>query len=333
MKKLFIFLFIFPLFVLASQPLPFNLTYPNVTTSSKIKEQNYDRVTIYIKGEGNRHFYGHLWEQKFKYPKFENNTHKKALKEFIRKSLNLKTSDITSADYVHFSADGKEYWLKFSLYHSSYSYKLLRVEDYVKRISFDESIAYKLDKKFIRRHGKVEIPKNIAIAHIKDYAIERYTYHKYDEQTLRYDKKSIVHKGKFWKIDFTTLKKDKNSHRYALAHDYTAKILKLGATILKDEDNGMLFRLPYKNAINYIKINSYNSKFSLSILQEEAFKQSLILTPDAIKEELDKTGKITLDGIFFEFNKATLKAESQKAILTTVALMQRYEDLILTVNG
>jgi len=95
----------------------------------------------------------------------------------------------------------------------------------------------------------------------------------------------------------------------------------------------MLFRLDYNDTVNYIKFNSYNRTFSISILQEESFKQSLILTPDAIKEELDKTGKITLEGISFDFNKATLKPKSKKAILSTVALMERYKDLILTVNG
>ncbi len=186
-----------------------------------------------------------------------------------------------------------------SLFSTSYKYKLLRVEDYKPSVSFDDTLAYVLDKKFTRRHGDVKIPKHIAIPHIKDYAIDRYTYHKYDEKKLRYNKKATIHKGKFWKIDFVNVGKDKNSHRYSMAHDYTAKILELGATILKDEDNGMLFRLERNNAINYITINSYNRKISVSVLQEEAFSQSLILTPDAIKEELDKTGKITLDGIFF----------------------------------
>lgn len=40
-----------------------------------------------------------------------------------------------------------------------------------------------------------------------------------------------------------------------------------------------------------------------------------------------------MDGIYFDFNKATLKTESDKAILSTAALMQTYSDLVLSVHG
>jgi len=322
-----------PLFLWASEPLPFNLTYPTVTKTSKLKEQEYGKLQFYIKAEGYKNVYGHTWKQKFNYPKFENGAHKKAVKEFVIKSLGLKANDIDKNNYGHFNIDGKEYWLKLSTFATSYSYELLRVENYPEMVTFDNSIPYELDKKFKRRHGDVNITKNIAIPHVKGYAIERYDYHKYDEFTFYYDKKAHIHKGQFYKIDFNNVGKDTNSHRYDIAHDYTAKILKMGATVLKDEDNNMLFKLDDNGSINIIKFSAYDRTFSLTIIEEEPFVQSLVLTPDAIKEELDKEGKITLDGIYFDFNKATLKPESKKAILSTVALMQRYSDLVLSVHG
>ena len=109
--------------------------------------------------------------------------------------------------------------------------------------------------------------------------------------------------------------------------------MQLGATILEDEDNTIQFRLERDGAVNIIKFGADSNRFSIQIIQEEAFKQSLVLSPDAIKSELDQNGKVTLDGIYFDFNKATLKTESNKAILSTVALMQRYPDLVLAVHG
>ncbi|MEA2110576.1 MAG: OmpA family protein [Campylobacterota bacterium] len=317
----------------ASKSLPFELTYPTVTKTQKLKQERYGKLQFYFKGEGYRSAYGHIWKQKFNYPKFENGTHKKVVRDFFIQSLTIKPSEINADNYGHFTKDDKEYWLKLNTYATSYNYELLEVADFPKMVSFDNNISYKLDKQLMRKYGKVEIPKNIAIAHVKDYAIERYSYKRYNEHTFYYNKKAHIHKGKFWKLDFRNSGTDKNSHRYAIAHDYKAKILELDATILKDEDNNILFRLEHNNAINYIYLSVYNKTFSLTIIEEEAFKQSLILTPDAIKAELDKTGKITLDGIFFDFNKATLKPESKKAILSAVALMQRYGDLVLLVHG
>ncbi len=101
--------------LLIAESLPFNLTYPSVTKSSKIKEQSYDRLNVYIKGEGNKRLYGHIWEQDFKYPKFENGTYKKALKDFMAKSLNIKPAEFGSSDYAHFKVNDKEYWIQLSL--------------------------------------------------------------------------------------------------------------------------------------------------------------------------------------------------------------------------
>jgi len=332
-KTLLMLLLRSPLLLIASEPLPFNLTYPTVTKTSKLKQQEYDKFYVYIKGEGNKYIYGHTWKQDFKYSKFENATYQKAVRDFMTQALELNASQMNKNNYAHFSKADNEYWLKFSPYVSSYSYELVRVEDYPKSITFDNNISYKLHKLFLRRHGKVDIPKNIAIAHVKGYAIDDYSYNRYNEYTFYYNKKAHIHKGKFWKLNFRNSGNDKNSHRYAIAHDYTAKILKLGATVLKDEDNNMLFKLDQNGTVNYIKLESYDRTFSLTIIQEEPFIQSLVLTPDTIKAELDKTGKITLEGIYFDFNKATLKPSSKKAILSTVALMQKYSDLVLSVNG
>nr|WP_320012465.1 OmpA family protein [uncultured Desulfobulbus sp.] len=112
------------------------------------------------------------------------------------------------------------------------------------------------------------------------------------------------------------------------AHDYKTKLAEMGK-ILEDKDDSFVFR----HDDTVAKFSSYNTSFSLEIIQKEAFKQALILTPDAIKTKLDKSGKITLEGIYFDFDKATLKPASRKAILSVVALMQRYPDLILSING
>lgn len=336
MKTFFSFVIIlmmFPFTIWAAQPLPFNLTYPTVTKTLKLKQQNYDKLDVYIKGKGYQSFYGQTWEQGFKYPKFSNNTHQKAVRDFVAKSIKIKSSDISKDNFAHFYKGDKEYWLKLSIYTTSYSYLLLQVTDYPKAVTLDSNAKYAYTKKYKKRFGEVPFANNIAIPHVKDYTINRVVYKSYDEKTFYYDRKGHLHKGKFWQIDFSKITKDKNSQRYSIAHDYKAKMLKTGATILKDEDNTLHFKLENNSVINIIKFGGGNSSFSITIIQEEPFKQSLVLTPDSIKTQLDKEGKITLDGIYFDFNKATLKPESNKAILSTVALMQSYPDLVLAVHG
>ncbi len=321
------------IFIFVSESFAFDLTYPTATNASEVEEERYDKLEIWVEGQGYISVYGHTWKQNFKYPKFEDGKHNEAIKAFIVKSLKIKPAEINSENYGNFTIDGKEYWLKLSTFSASYSYVLLRVEDYPETVTLDGDASHIFTEGHTKRHGKVGFAPNIAIPLVNDFAISSVTYKKYDEYTFYYNRKANLHKGKFWNINFDRNSEDTSSCRYAIPHDYKDKLLQSGATILEDEDNTVQFRLEQNGTINIIKFGADNNRFSVQIIQEEPFKQSLVLSPDKIKSELDKNGKITLDGIYFDFNKATLKPVSNKAILSTVALMQRYTDLIISIHG
>lgn len=328
-----VFFSLISIFIFASEPFAFDLTYPTATNASELEEELYDKLEIWVDGQGYIPVYGHTWEQDFTYPQFEDGKHNETIKAFIVESLEIKPSEINSENYGHFTIDGNEYWLKLSTSAASYSYVLLRVEDYPKSVTLDNDANHIFTESYTKRYGKVGFAPNIAVPLVKDFAISSVTYKKYDEHTFFYNRKANLHKGKFWSINFERNNADTSSCRYAIPHDYKDTLLKSGATILEDEDNTIHFRLEQNGTVNIIKFGADSNRFSIQIIQEEPFKQSLVLSPDKIKSELDKNGKITLDGIYFDFNKATLKPESNKAILSTVALMQRYTDLVISIHG
>ena len=80
-------------------------------------------------------------------------------------------------------------------------------------------------------------------------------------------------------------------------------------------------------------VNCYDSSFQIKLVEIQAFDQSLVLSPDKLKLELDTTGQVTLEGIFFDTDKATLKPESNRALTAAGALMRQYPDLVLEVQG
>ncbi len=321
-----------PFLLWASEPLPFELTYPTVTKSSDIEEQNYDKLAVWIDGEGYHSSYGHTWEQELTYPEFSDNSYKQAVRTFIAKNLQIEPTAISKDGYGHMNVDGKEYWIRLSINSDSYSYILQRVEAAADSVSFDSNTSYAYTDAYKKRFGEVAFAKNSVLPHVKEYAISSVKYKKYDEHTFYYDG-GHLHKGEYWSLDYKKSTKEPNSDRYSIAHDYKKKLLGLGASVLEDKDNTIKFRFEEDGQVNIIEFGGSDSGFSITIIREESFKQSLVLTPDSIKSALDKEGKVTLDGIYFDFNKATLKAESDKAILSTAALMQTYSDLLLSVHG
>ncbi len=320
----YLFLFLVPFFLWAFE-LP-DLTYPGASPSSKLKHERYDKLEYYVKGEGYKKVYGETHTQDFKNPDSIGKDYEQKVKAFVAKQLGIDVTAFTKNGYARFEKPDGTYYLKLDTYANSYSYTLLHVTPCPKIITLPAKAPYRMEKRVF------DIPENPLIPDAAGFAIRRAKYVDYDEVTWYYKhngENKHVHKGRYWKIDFAKTVQDEDSYRYILAHDYKRHLASMGAEILEDEDNSFYFKMGNTIA----KFAGYNGTFSLQIIQEEAFKQSLVLTPDAIKVELDKAGKVTLDGIYFDFDKATLKSESQKAILSTVALLERYPDLTLSIHG
>ncbi len=319
-KLILIFLIlIIPTF--ASGQIP-NLTHPSSQPDSKLSHELYDKMEFYTRETGYLNFYGESWEQDFDHPEFPDGNFDTVIKEFFAAQLGFDPK-LFADDGTHYQKDGSDYYLKLSTYAVSYSYQLLKVTPFPSVISFPTENNYPL------RDGVKKVPWNELIPNAEGFVMTGAKYVNYDEVVYFYDRKALEHKGHYWNLDFSLVAADENSYRYITAHDYKAKILEKGGIILDDEDNRFVCKLGGSIA----EYSSYNGTFSLKIIEEEEFSQSLVLTPDKIKTELDKTGKITLDGIYFDFNKATLKPESRKAILSTVSLQERYTDLVLAVHG
>jgi OmpA-OmpF porin, OOP family len=316
-----LFLLLVPFFLWAFE-LP-DLTYPGASPSSKLKHERYDRLEYYVKGEGYKKVYGETHAQDFKHPDSIGKDYEQKVKAFVAKQLGIDVA-LFDGRFAHFEKDGESYYLQVASYNRSYSYVLLHVAPCPDVVTLPVEGNYDLTPS-----KTLSFPKHPLLPNVKGFVISSAKYFTFDEATFYYDKGGHKHEGQYWNIDYKKTADDSDSYRYIVANDYKKKLFSLGGTILKDEDNSFTFRLGDSIA----KFAGYNGTFSLQIIQEEAFKQSLVLTPDAIKVELDKAGKVTLDGIYFDFDKATLKSESQKAILSTVALLERYPDLTLSIHG
>ncbi len=194
--------------------------------------------------------------------------------------------------------------------------------------------AYLFTEKYRKRFKDKTFPKNSAIASADGFAINRVDYKNYNESVFYYEKKPHTHKGQYWKIDFNkTIKNDEFDYRYIIIDNYKNEILKHGGSVLELKGSTGVFKIKDQDSELIINLSADSNSFSITIIKEEVFKQSLVLSPDKIKSELDKNGKITLNGIYFDYDKPTLKKESDKAILSTVALMEKYPDLVLAVHG
>lgn len=78
--------------------------------------------------------------------------------------------------------------------------------------------------------------------------------------------------------------------------------------------------------------NSYGA-YGLTIVQKDAMAQEITANADAFANGLKTTGHITVEGIYFDTGKASLKPESQQAIGEVVKLLKSDAGLKVFVVG
>ena len=193
MKTLIILLMPFLLWALES--LSYNFNYPNATKNSKLKHELYDKLEFYLKGKGYIKYYGEVYSQSFKHNTKLKGDYTQPIEAFFAKELGFDMA-IFKNGYATFTKKDATYYLKLDTYAYTYSYKLLHVSDYHHIITLPAKQEYSF------KNRTFDIPKHPLIPDVKGFAISRAKYFDYDEQTIYYDRKANLLKGKLWQLEF-----------------------------------------------------------------------------------------------------------------------------------
>lgn len=164
-----------------------------------------------------------------------------------------------------------------------------------------------------------------------------YTFTVMDPETKKVTKTTV--RGKFWDLLYTLYDSDGNWDRshtpLEYRENYKAAALEKGGTVLYDKDTTLVFTLPNddggKTWVHFYVTNG--SQQYLRIIEEAGFKKSLTFGPAEMKAALDAEGRVQLNDILFDLDKATLQSESTKQLQNVVTLLKENPDLNLEVQG
>lgn len=147
-------------------------------------------------------------------------------------------------------------------------------------------------------------------------------------------------KGEYWKLYYQALdsngKMRKDISAVEFLENYKAAALEKGGKIIWEDRRNVVFTLPRSDGgITWCqaRANPRQGQQYLDIINEKPFKKSLTFGPAQMKAALDKDGRISLYGITFDFDKATLKKESLKELANVLTLLQANPDLTLEIQG
>ena len=165
-----------------------------------------------------------------------------------------------------------------------------------------------------------------------------FTFRITDVKTGKEGKKTV--QGKFWTLtyrlrDATGRFNDKSHSILEYRENYKQAALEKGGSVLYEKEGYLTFTLPGDDGgTTWCEVHIWNfSQQDLRIIEEKGFAKSLTFGPAEMKAALDTDGRVSLYGILFDVDKATLKPESEKQLQHVVILMKDYPDLKLQVQG
>ena len=309
-----------------AEPFPFSFTFEQV---SKVKEKQLEYGML---KELKEQHYGVFWQQEYSFAgKLENTVRFEQMAEKIRTALQKPGLAFNRWGYAHFEQAGSQYVLLLKAYQTSAQLSVLQLASYTPFLHLGAP-QWNLEKKLSQKG--VDAPLLSIAPSAAEIQVKRLVYKNYEEQVFRAKKASLEAKGAYWLLEYGLKKYTKiNSLRYRATHNYRQLLEQEGATIFMGGDSAFLFELNDQDKHYVGRFEGYDNSMKLQVVEEEPFHQSLVLSPDKLKAALELDGKVTLEGIYFDTDKATLKAESSRAILAAASLMLHYPDLVLEVQG
>lgn len=124
-----------------------------------------------------------------------------------------------------------------------------------------------------------------------------------------------------------------------IARNYQNAIKKLGGEILYDGPSlkatydRTTLRLKKDGKETWAEILVRGGSYYLTIVERQSMQQDVVADAQAFKDGLAQNGHVEVPGIYFDFNKAEIKPESEPALNELVKLLQADTSLRIWVVG
>jgi len=164
-----------------------------------------------------------------------------------------------------------------------------------------------------------------------------YTFQVTDPAGKKAVKKTV--QGKYWELTYRLFDAKGNwdgSHSILeYRENYKQAAMEKNGEILFEDSGYLTFALPGENgAKTWCSVHIWNkSQQDIRIIEEKGFEKSLTFGPAEMKAALDAEGRVSLHGILFDVDKATLQPESVNQLQHVLTLLKDYPDLSLQVQG
>lgn len=167
---------------------------------------------------------------------------------------------------------------------------------------------------------------------ISEYKENEFDYYKF----IGADKKPVIIEGHKYSILYKLNSGVQDPGTLKISRNFQDALKKVGGKVILDDSFNKLSTIVIQKdgKETWIEVRCYSGvMFRLSIVEREIMKQEIVADANAMGNDINSSGHVSLYGIFFDTGKSELKAESDSAIIQISILLSKNVNLKLYVVG
>jgi outer membrane protein OmpA-like peptidoglycan-associated protein len=167
--------------------------------------------------------------------------------------------------------------------------------------------------------------------HISEYKENDFNSHRFIGQ----DKKQVSVEGHKYYIEYRLDKGAAEPGELKIRRNIQDALKKIGGNVIFDDNfnKTSTIVLQKDGKETWVEVRSYNNMYRLTIVEKEIMKQEVVANAEAMGNDINATGHVSIYGIYFDTGKAEIKPESDAAITEISKLLKNSADLKVYVVG
>lgn len=167
--------------------------------------------------------------------------------------------------------------------------------------------------------------------YISEYKEAEFDSHKFIGQ----DKKPVSIEGHKYYILYRLNKGAAEPGELKIRRNIQDALKKIGGQVIFDDNFNKvsIIVLQKEGKETWVEIRSYNNMYKQTIVEKEIMKQEVVANAEAMGNDINTTGHVSIYGIYFDTGKSEIKPESDAAISEIAKLLKNNGQLKLYVVG
>jgi OmpA-OmpF porin, OOP family len=167
--------------------------------------------------------------------------------------------------------------------------------------------------------------------HISDYKDAEFNSYRF----IGADAKAVTIEGHKYYIEYRLNGGTSEPGELKIRKNVQEALKKIGGKVIFDDNFNKTSTIVVQKdgKETWVEVRSYNNMYRLNIVERGIMKQEIVANAEAMGNDINSTGHVSVYGIYFDSGKAEIKPESDTAIVQISKLLKNNESLKLYVVG